>query len=132
MKVVIDPSVYVTAFATHGLCSEIVQFCLESTEVLVCEGILSEVIRILEAKLELPVDTIREIESLIRANATCVSPVSVDPKICRDQNDLMVLGAAEAGLADCIVTGDKDLLVLQSHRNIEILSPRAFWQKTRG
>jgi predicted nucleic acid-binding protein len=38
----------------------------------------------------------------------------------------MVLETAVTGLADCIVTGDQDLLVLDPFRNIRILTPATF------
>jgi predicted nucleic acid-binding protein len=31
-----------------------------------------------------------------------------------------------SGKCDCIITGDKDLLVLKAHEGIDILSPRDF------
>jgi len=37
-----------------------------------------------------------------------------------------ILGLAMAGQADCIVTGDQDLLVLKEFRKIPIVTPRAF------
>jgi predicted nucleic acid-binding protein len=51
-------------------------------------------------------------------------PSNVEADVCRDKKDLMVLGAAEAGNADIIITGDNDLLVIKSYKNIKILSPR--------
>jgi len=48
-----------------------------------------------------------------------------------DADDLTVLGAAIAGHADCLITGDKELLNLGSFRSIAILSPRAFYDPLR-
>lgn len=45
---------------------------------------------------------------------------------CRDPDDDKVLEAAVVGRADCIVSGDGDLLVLDPFRGIPILSPAAF------
>ena len=45
---------------------------------------------------------------------------------CRDPNDDMVLETAIAGRATCIVSGDKDLLVMDPFRGIPILSAAAF------
>ena len=47
-------------------------------------------------------------------------------KACRDPDDDMILETALAGGAGCIVSGDKDLLVLDPFRDIPILSPAAF------
>lgn len=45
---------------------------------------------------------------------------------CRDGDDLPVLGTLLAAKADCLVTGDQDLLELREFHSIPILSPRAF------
>lgn len=45
---------------------------------------------------------------------------------CRDPNDDKYLEAAIAAQADCIVSGDPDLLTLNPFRDIPILSPRDF------
>ena len=45
---------------------------------------------------------------------------------CRDPNDDKLLETALMGEADCIVTGDQDLLVMSPFRDIPILSPTDF------
>ncbi len=45
---------------------------------------------------------------------------------CRDPKDDKFLEVAVNGLADVIVTGDKDLLVLDPFRNIPVVEARAF------
>ncbi|KAA3596809.1 MAG: putative toxin-antitoxin system toxin component, PIN family [Calditrichaeota bacterium] len=47
-------------------------------------------------------------------------------KICRDEKDDKILELALNGKADFILTGDKDLLVLNPFQEIKILSPRKF------
>jgi predicted nucleic acid-binding protein len=45
---------------------------------------------------------------------------------CRDADDDRVLECACASEADCLVSGDEDLLALGGRRGIAILSPRDF------
>lgn len=45
---------------------------------------------------------------------------------CRDAEDNKFLELALAAKANCIITGDKDLLVLHPFHNIAILSPSHF------
>ena len=45
---------------------------------------------------------------------------------CRDPKDNMLLECAVAGRVDCLVTGDRDLLVLNPFRGIRILRPVEF------
>jgi len=47
--------------------------------------------------------------------------------LSRDADDDNILAAAGSKKVDCIVTGDKDLLVIKKYKNIKILSPRDFW-----
>jgi uncharacterized protein len=46
--------------------------------------------------------------------------------VCRDPKDDMMLETALAGRADCIVTGDKDLLVLDPFRSVRIVTAAMF------
>ncbi len=45
---------------------------------------------------------------------------------CRDPNDDKFLELALSAHATCLVTGDRDLLVLHPFRGIPILAPRSF------
>lgn len=45
---------------------------------------------------------------------------------CRDPDDDMFLETALIGDADCLVTGDGDLLEMTPHRGIPILTPATF------
>lgn len=48
---------------------------------------------------------------------------------CRDPDDLKFLHLAAAGSADCIVSGDKDLLALAAGHRPPILTAEAFRQR---
>jgi putative PIN family toxin of toxin-antitoxin system len=62
-------------------------------------------------------------------DVTRLIPVTVSISVCRDPKDNKFLELAiEAGAA-CIITGDKDLLVLNPFRNILILTPAEFLEK---
>ena len=50
---------------------------------------------------------------------------------CRDAKDNKFLELAVSGKADCIVSGDSDLLVLNPFRGISILTPREFLSGVR-
>ena len=49
--------------------------------------------------------------------------------VCRDVKDNQFLELAVSGKANFIITGDNDLLILNSFRNIEILTPHLFLGK---
>ena len=52
--------------------------------------------------------------------------------VSRDSTDDKFLACAMEALADCVVTGDPDLLVLKRYRGVDILSPREFLQRLRS
>jgi putative PIN family toxin of toxin-antitoxin system len=56
------------------------------------------------------------------ALATLVLPAPIAPAILDDPDDDAVLACAVAAQANCIVSGDKHLLVLDSYQNIPILT----------
>lgn len=57
-----------------------------------------------------------------------VSPDPLSESVCHDSDDDWILATALAGACTCIVTGDKDLLTLEVFREIDIVSPSAFWK----
>jgi putative PIN family toxin of toxin-antitoxin system len=96
---------------------------------MVSEHILAEFARHATEKFGAPGDTINEAISLIRAHAQIVEPYEVPADSCRDADDLPILGAALAGQADAIVTGDRDLLVLRKSGSAVILAPRKVYDR---
>ncbi|MHB1587437.1 MAG: putative toxin-antitoxin system toxin component, PIN family [Acidiferrobacteraceae bacterium] len=59
----------------------------------------------------------------LRRLAEVVEAPPLPQPVCRDPDDDEVLAAAISGQVDLIVSGDNDLLCLNQHRNIPILSP---------
>lgn len=131
MKVVLDTNVLLAAFATRGLCEATLELCLASHEIVLSEHILTELRRHLTGKLKLAAGQADGIVAFLREQADIVQPAKVPAEACRDRTDLPVLGTALAAGADCLVTGDHELLALGRFRDIPILSPRAFHDRAR-
>lgn len=55
-------------------------------------------------------------------------PAVLFERVCRDADDNNVLAAALSGNCVCLVTGDRDLLVLGQYQKIAILAPASFLQ----
>lgn len=51
--------------------------------------------------------------------------------VCRDPKDDFILECAAKANADLIVTGDKDLLSLNSFGTIKIVTPRQYMDRTK-
>lgn len=118
-----DANVAVAAFAARGLCESVFELCLSNHEILLSEALLSEIRRNLAKKVRLDQHGIVAIERLLRENGTLFVPTAVPA----DADDLAILGLAEARLAEYIVTGDADLLVLTRFGACQIVTPRQFW-----
>jgi putative PIN family toxin of toxin-antitoxin system len=126
MKIVLDANVIIAAFAARGLCESIVEVCLSEHEIVLGGDLVDEILRNLRNKIKLPSIIVDNIGTLLREHSTILIPVPLASDVCRDPDDVKVLGLAVASNADYIVTGDKDLLVLKSFQGIPILDPRSF------
>lgn len=131
MRIVLDSNVLVAAFATRGLCHELLEIVSKDHEIFISLEILGEVEGRLRDKLRVPV---RAVAAAKEALETCVveSPVPVPRDVCRDPKDLHVLGLAAAAKADILVTGDEDLLVVRHYHLTEIVSPRRLYDRLRA
>jgi uncharacterized protein len=126
MKIVLDANVIIAAFAARGLCESIMEVCLSEYDIALSDDLLDEILRNLRDKIKLPPDLVDNIGALLREHSNISIPVPLGSDVCRDPDDIKILGLAVASNADYIVTGDKDLLVLKSFQGIPILNPRSF------
>jgi putative PIN family toxin of toxin-antitoxin system len=131
VRLVFDANVLVAAFATRGFCHTVFEHCLENHRLLASRRLLDEVEKALQGKIGVPVGVKEEIMALLLNGMEMAVPIRVDPSVCRDRDDLEVIGLAVAGECDLIVTGDKDLLAVKRFKGIEILTPRQLWDRLR-
>ncbi len=80
---------------------------------------------IFHTKYHITPDDISTLIQLIRLRGEAVV-ISHHIEDCRDPKDNKFLEAALSGRADCIVTGDQDLLILHPYQSIPILQPAEF------
>jgi len=126
MKIVLDANVIIAAFAARGLCEAIMEVCISEHTIVLSDDLLGEILRNLRLKIKLPTKIVDNIGELLREHSNISIPVPLASDVCRDPDDIKILGLAIASNADYIVTGDKDLLVLKSFQDIPILNPRSF------
>lgn len=132
MKVVLDTNVIIAAFASRGLCADLLELCLADHQIVTSTYILDEVGDKLLNKLRVPASRVEDIRRYLEGVATVVVPVEVASGTCRDADDLPVIGTALAAQAEVLVTGDDDLLSLQAVESVQIVAPRRFWEMVRG
>ena len=149
MTVFLDTNVLVAAFATRGLCADVLRDVLAGHQLVVGEVVLTELRRALPRRLRLPTTTVETILQFLREHEVVPKTQSRDRKAAgksfipkskplqpaslpvRDPVDRWILASALAARADVLVTGDRDLLDLPAQPPLHILDPRAFWQLAR-
>lgn len=95
--------------------------------VALCDEIESEIARILTEKFQWNSARIREALDFLRARAIRIE-IHGTVSLCRDPDDDKFLECAERAGADVIVTGDKDLLAIQSNGRTKIVTPVEYLQ----
>ena len=128
MRLVLDTNVLIAAFVSRGSCTELFEHCARMHELFTSLFILDELSQKLVAKIGASRAEARAVTRLLRSRCEVVLPVVVEPHVCRDPDDLPVLGTALAAHARALVTGDRDLLALRRHGRVRILAPRDFWR----
>jgi len=131
MKVVLDTNVLLAAFGTHGLCKSVFELCLECHEMFLSKYVLGELQQHLCTKFRMTPALAENVLNFLRENTVIIEPAVMPPSVCRDADDVPVLGTCQAAGADCLVTGNADLLVLSSCGPTTILTPREFYERTR-
>lgn len=132
MRVFLDTNVLVSAFATRGLCADVLRYILAEHDLITGEVIIVELRRVLRERIKVPDPMITAIEKLLRDQIVVPKPSEPHPLPIRDPDDSWVLATAVAGKADVIVTGDSDLLEVATKAPISIVDPRGFWNMVRG
>ena len=132
MRAVVDTGVLVSALIhRQGTTGEVLRALREGRfTAIYSTDILVEIIDVLgrptlRVKYHIELDEISIVINLIRLRGDLVIPAR-KVTMCRDPKDDKFLEAALAGGADCIVSGDGDLLNLTSFENIPILRPAEF------
>lgn len=132
MKVALDTNVLVSAFATRGLCADLLQVILAEHELILGATVQQELRHVLRQKLRLSSEMADEVDAFLRRRAMLVAEAPPLDLPLRDPTDLPVLAEAVAGQADVLVTGDRDLQAAPRPTPLPILSPREFWERLRS
>lgn len=126
MRVFIDTNVWLSNFLTRGICYDIVTYCNAEHQILTSEFVLKEIADKLRIKLKFPREDILAAQTVVRTGALVVTESALKGNLSRDRDDDHIIAAAVGGQADCLLTGDKDLLVLKKVHGIAVVPPNAF------
>lgn len=132
MRVFLDTNVLVSAFASRGLCAEVLELVLLDHDLILGQAVLRELGNALSEKVKLSIGRSAEIVEFVSSEATQVVDQAEPATVNVDAADALVLGEALASNADLFVTGDAALLRLASIGALKIVSPRQFWEVLRA
>jgi putative PIN family toxin of toxin-antitoxin system len=128
MKVFLDTNVLASAFATRGLCSDVLREVFASHDLYSSIEVIEELKGVLKNKFGFPENLIKKILSLLQREATIVSSQDQVEIPIKDKDDIPIISAAMAAGTHVFVTGDKELQNIAKSGNVEIVSPRKFWE----
>jgi putative PIN family toxin of toxin-antitoxin system len=133
VKVFLDTNVLVSAFATRGLCADLLHLVLAEHELMVGETVLEELDRVLRKKLGVPQAIADQVQNFLLREGNLVDPVPESPVGLEtdDPDDLPILAEALASGASYLITGYKALRRARHDGPIEIVGPRGFWEALR-
>ena len=129
-KIIIDTNLWISLLIGKRL-SEMQMLCnSERVDVYICDELTEEFMRIASREKIRKYATVeRVMKTLDLMKTSCISSFvrkSVMPADLRDANDMYLLSLAETVQADFILTGDKDLLTLQSYHQTKIVTYSKF------
>ena len=128
MRLVLDTNVLIAAFISHGVCSELLEHCVINHDVVLSKFILDELKTKLTTKFKFTTRDASSVVSLLKSRCSVVRTRTLPSPVSRDPDDDNIIATALSGACGCIITGDKDLLVLKKAGDILIVSPSHFWQ----
>jgi putative PIN family toxin of toxin-antitoxin system len=127
----LDTNVLVSAFATRGLCADLVELVLLEHDLVLGRHVVQELSKALRSKIKLPAAQAKAIVDFVSGEATQTIEQAAPVLVQADPADARVLGEALAAKAALFVTGDAALIALRAIEDMEIVSPRGFWEKMK-
>ncbi|HXX82918.1 MAG TPA: putative toxin-antitoxin system toxin component, PIN family [Casimicrobiaceae bacterium] len=128
-RVVVDTNVLVSRLLlARSVAASAVRKAVDHGQLLASEATLEELSEVLSRRSLNPYVSVKERQEFIRLLGRIAElvPIIMRIRACRDPKDDKFLELAVNGSADVIVTGDKDLLVLNPFRGISIIPPARY------
>jgi len=135
MRVLLDANIFISYLlnprADGSINSIIKTGILGKFTILLPEAVLDEFSTRIESKpylaQRIQSEELRRLKAILLANSEVIAPIMGEiPAVTRDPKDDYLLAYAVVGEADYLVTGDKDLLVLNEVQGVKICRPREF------
>lgn len=127
IRAIIDTNVFVSGTIWKGAPHQVLSLWSDGRfKLVVSHEIVTEYEAVLNNLLNHQPELVSQILETIRIHAEFVQPVKLQKPVCRDPNDDMFIAAALGARVDFIVSGDKDLIILDGVMGLRIVKPRGF------
>lgn len=127
MRILFDTNVLVAAFLRGGSSYDVIEQAIHEHEIYYTTFIIGEFRRVFKNKFHYPNSIINEFAVFIEEFFIEGITADVIENICRDSDDDQVLADGIINGINVIITGDKDLLDLKTHKGIRIIHPNKYW-----
>lgn len=137
MRLLPDSNVWVSGFATRGLCADLLRLALRrhgqpDFELLICTAVRRETRRILREKFGADDMDLVAVDQAMAWAREVPSALWQPPEDFPDPDDAPIVGAALAARADLLVTGDRALLALGMIEGLALVQPRDAYERLLG
>jgi putative PIN family toxin of toxin-antitoxin system len=129
LRLVLDTNVIVSALLfSESTSRKAVDQALDTSLILISQPIVLELTKVLKRKklnkyLQ-EEERIKFLANFLKDTKSVEINQVID--VCRDKKDNKFIELAICGIADYIITGDEDLLILNPYHGISIIRPRQF------
>jgi len=127
-RVIIDTNLWISFLLTKDFAKIDSLFNSGCLILLFSQELLDEFIEVAQRPKFKKYFSVTDLQSLVQKMRTIAEFISAtsNVKLCRDKKDNFLLALAKDGKATHLITGDKDLLVLDKVGSTEILSMRDY------
>ena len=136
MRIVLDTNVVVSGLLWRNTPYRLLQRAVddEAIELFSSPALLGELAEVLgrahlAAKIEAHTSSVEALIALYGTAVQLVSPAAPPPRIAPDPDDDEAIACALAAGAKLLVTGDRTLLALKQHQDVEIVTPAQALQR---
>ena len=134
-RIVLDNNVLVSRLLLpKSVPGQAVRKAVDTGQLFVSDATLTELAAVLSRPKFNPYVSISDRQEFLRLLGRVAErvPITYIVHACRDPKDNMILELAVNGSADLIVTGDQDLLVLDTFQSIPIITPVSYIEGWSG
>lgn len=131
MKLLFDTNVLIStflAFKEGSNCYDVIDHAVEYHQLYYTPFVMEEFKRVFKEDFHYPESVIDKFATFITTFFTKADTADTVESVSRDSKDNQILADALRNSIEVIVTGDNDLLMLETHRGIKIISPKDYWK----